>query len=63
MTNPRSSLTEEAAAKLTGDEKAWFETARHYHPVNVRVLEGVDLGKLKVMKVDGAALPPTYVNP
>ncbi len=73
MSNPLNAdiTPDEAAARLPGADAAQRDKVRAYmahhkkmHPVNVRVLHGVDLDRLHVKKLDGAALiPPPYVNP
>lgn len=73
MSNPVNAQTtpDEAATKMPGADAAQQEKVRTHmerhakmHPVNVRVLHGVDLDRLHVKKLDGATLiPPPYVNP
>ncbi|OAR00412.1 hypothetical protein LLEC1_07563 [Akanthomyces lecanii] len=73
MSNPVNAQTtpDEAAARMPGADAARQKRVREHlarhakmHPVNVRVLHGVDLDRLHVKKLDGAALiPPPYVNP
>ncbi|OAA73593.1 glutathione-dependent formaldehyde-activating enzyme [Cordyceps fumosorosea ARSEF 2679] len=73
MSNPSNAATtaNEAAARLPYADTAQRERVREYvekhrtmHPVNVRVLHGVDFQRLHVKRFDGAKLiPPPYVNP
>lgn len=64
MTNQPAPLTSEEVAAMSEDDRKWFESSKLRHPVNVRVLDGVDLTKLKIIKMTrGLDLPPKYVNP
>lgn len=63
MTNRMKPLSPEAEARLSDDDRKWLPVVRTHHPVNLRVLEGVDLAKLKTQKREGRNLPPLYVNP
>ncbi|KAM4057893.1 glutathione-dependent formaldehyde-activating enzyme [Hirsutella rhossiliensis] len=63
MTNERNALlADDAISERDGPFKAWAET---YRPVNLRVLDNVDLSGLRPAQMnDGAnSLPPPYENP
>lgn len=45
------------------DEKKWQFSASKKHPVNLRALDGVDLGRLTLRRIKTASQPPLYVNP
>lgn len=45
------------------DSTQWVYRASKKTPVNIRVMEGVDLSKLTFRKIDTASQPPLYVNP
>lgn len=73
MSNPVNAQTtpDEAATRMPDADAARQDGVRTYmayhakmHPVNVRVLHGVDLDRLHVKRLDGGKriLPP-YVNP
>lgn len=64
LTNEPRDLSDEEVAALSDDSRAWYEGSQVRHPVNLRVLNGVDLKKLTPMKLtQGAELEPKYVNP
>lgn len=54
---------EELADPPDYDKKKWQYRGRKKHPVNLRVLEGVDLSKLEFRRIEVKDLPPLYVNP
>jgi hypothetical protein len=57
-------FTAEKVAALPEEAKSFIQGARTMHPVNLRVLPGVDLSVLKTSKVDGRSrTPPEYVYP
>lgn len=63
MTNERNAqLADDAISEGDRPLKAWAEAN---HPVNLRVLDGVDLSAMKPSQMcDGAnELPPPYENP
>lgn len=65
LTNEYRPVSEEQRAALSGTARSIDEYVRGHHPVNVRVLAGVDLAGMKPPeRGDGATgLPPPYVNP
>lgn len=64
MTNQYKPLTEEQIAALTDWDRQWLPMIQKHHPVNVRVLDGVDLGSLpEPQRSDAAKWPPVYTNP
>ncbi|POR31142.1 Centromere protein V [Tolypocladium paradoxum] len=65
LTNEYRPVSEEQRAALSGQDRALEALARGHHPVNLRVLEGVDLGGMKPPRRDNGAtgLPTPYVNP
>ncbi|KAI1335149.1 glutathione-dependent formaldehyde-activating enzyme [Xylariaceae sp. FL0016] len=59
-------IPEEVAAKLPPQAKMWTVDMNHLRPLNLRILDKVDLKELKdrVTKVEGYEnIPPMYVNP
>ncbi|GKT48667.1 centromere protein V [Colletotrichum spaethianum] len=64
LTNQFNPLTEEEYNALTEKAQFWHKWSKDKHPVNVRVLHGVDLKSLKIHHVDGKTEhQPGYVNP
>jgi hypothetical protein len=64
LTNQPVDLPEDVVAAMSEADRAWFEGGRVRHPVNLRVLNGVDLTKLKPMKMTQSLdMEPKYVNP
>ncbi|GJC79167.1 hypothetical protein ColLi_02005 [Colletotrichum liriopes] len=64
LTNQFNPLTEEERNALTEDARYWHNWSEDKHPVNARVLNGVDLKSLKTLYVDGKTEhQPAYVNP
>lgn len=63
-------VTNEKNKDITDEDRAtWNETAKGFepfvdahHPVNLRVLGDVDVGKLEIIKTDNE-IEPKYVNP
>ncbi|XXG98064.1 coatomer subunit beta [Hypoxylon texense] len=54
----------EEIEKLPEENREWVKSHLDWSPVNVRVLDGVDMGELNVTRVNGSALrAPFYVNP
>jgi hypothetical protein len=59
VTKPESVL-----GKLTEDKRLQYEKSLLIHPVNVRVLDCVKLGSIKIVNAaDGVDLLPHYVDP
>ncbi|KAH7325013.1 glutathione-dependent formaldehyde-activating enzyme [Stachybotrys elegans] len=57
-------FTREQEDALPEESKQFILGAKVMHPINLRVLPDVDLGKLKVNRVDGwSRTPPEYVYP
>ncbi|OHE90728.1 glutathione-dependent formaldehyde-activating enzyme [Colletotrichum orchidophilum] len=64
ITNQSNTLTDEEQSALVERAQFWYKWSKTLHPVNVRVLDGVDLKSLKVLQVDGKTEhQPGYVNP
>lgn len=64
LTNEPAELSEEALAALPSDKLEWFQSGRARHPVNLRVLNGVDLALLTPQRLTMTAeMEPQYVNP
>ncbi|TQN72077.1 Centromere protein V [Colletotrichum shisoi] len=64
LTNQYNPLTEEERSMLTEDARHWHNVFREKHPVNARVLNGVDWRALKTQHSDGKTqFQPGYVNP
>ncbi|GKT59253.1 glutathione-dependent formaldehyde-activating enzyme [Colletotrichum tofieldiae] len=64
LTNQCNPLTEEERNALAEDARYWHNWSKDKHPVNARVLNGVDLKSLKTLYVDGKTEhQPAYVNP
>ncbi|GJC94115.1 glutathione-dependent formaldehyde-activating enzyme [Colletotrichum higginsianum] len=64
LTNQYNPLTEEERSMLTEDARHWHNVFREKHPVNARVLNGVDWKTLKTQHSDGKTqFQPGYVNP
>ncbi|EGY13979.1 uncharacterized protein VDAG_00661 [Verticillium dahliae VdLs.17] len=65
MTNFAAEKSEEELAAMSGEERAYFEGGKARHPVNLRVIDGLDLDALrgKITRIKGAEAPPAYVNP
>ncbi|KAK1988519.1 glutathione-dependent formaldehyde-activating enzyme [Colletotrichum cereale] len=64
LTNQYNPLTEEERNALAKDARQWHDWSKDKHPVNARVLNGVDLKSLKVHHADGKTeFQPGYVNP
>ena len=57
-------LDDGAFQRLTQDKKDWYERVKNIQNINARVLDDLDLGKVKVSQFDGyAILQPQYKNP
>jgi hypothetical protein len=64
VSNSFNDLTEERIAELPETYHDWARRAQPLHPVNVRVLDDVDLACLNVQRFDGKEIiKPGYVNP
>lgn len=68
LASPLREMTPEQLAALPDAARKHIEGQGKLYPVNTRVLEELDLGKLKVLRVDGRGLIPDapgngYVNP
>ncbi|KAL7797222.1 Mss4-like protein [Trichoderma ceciliae] len=64
LTNSFNTLSKEDIAALSGMPRKFYERQHEYTGVNARVLHGVDVAKLKTVKVDGFnKIPGDYVNP
>ncbi|KAM0328208.1 hypothetical protein ACHAQA_005615 [Verticillium albo-atrum] len=65
MTNLASHKSEEELAAMSDDERGYFEGGKARHPVNLRVIDGLDLESLrgKIKQIRGAESLPKYVNP
>jgi len=63
MTNARNDFSEEEVAALSEPNRKRWEFFATGHPVNARVLDGVDLSKMNIPREDGPKSPPHYVNP
>lgn len=57
-------VPDEIAAALPAEVKKWTVDATEFLPLNLKILDGVDIGKLDVTYIDGYdIIPPPYVNP
>ncbi|KAI5459314.1 glutathione-dependent formaldehyde-activating enzyme [Mariannaea sp. PMI_226] len=65
LTNEPALLSEAEIAALSEDGRNLYGFVRPLHPVNLRVLDGLDLGAIKdkVEKIPGANNPPKYQEP
>ncbi|KAH7186728.1 glutathione-dependent formaldehyde-activating enzyme [Fusarium oxysporum] len=61
--NPNIAQGQQERQPPDADKKKWRFRASKKHPVNLRILEGVDLTKLKFRRIESANIPPLYVNP
>ncbi|CAJ2512687.1 Uu.00g008060.m01.CDS01 [Anthostomella pinea] len=60
----RFEFTDEQLAAMSQEDREWASRGMAMCPVNLRLLEGVDLSSLKVQKVTESVLrEPRYVNP
>ncbi|KAI1767802.1 hypothetical protein GGR53DRAFT_69494 [Hypoxylon sp. FL1150] len=54
----------DAIDEMPEENREWAKSHLDWSPINVRVLEGVDLEELKITRVNGSTLrKPFYVNP
>ncbi|OLN88316.1 Centromere protein V 1 [Colletotrichum chlorophyti] len=64
LTNMHNPLTEEERKVLPDSARVWHERSKKLHPVNVKILNGVDFKSLRTQKLHGSAEhQPAYVNP
>lgn len=63
LTNTVNPLSVEEVEVLSEYGKKIHAMTGNEHAVNVRVLDGVELRKLRISRVDDEARPPLYVNP
>ncbi|KAH8652126.1 glutathione-dependent formaldehyde-activating enzyme [Xylariales sp. PMI_506] len=57
-------IPEEVAANLPEMARKWTVDMHHLRPINLRILNGVDLKEIKATHIDGYDnIPPPYVNP
>ncbi|WYZ45269.1 hypothetical protein EsH8_VIII_000585 [Colletotrichum jinshuiense] len=64
LTNMHNPMTEEEHNALPEPAQYWHDRSKEKHPVNLRVLNGVDLKCLKTRQLDGKnEHHPRYVNP
>ncbi|KAL6696428.1 Mss4-like protein [Trichoderma pleuroticola] len=64
MTNLRNQLSQDEVRALSRHSRQVYGRNKESHPVNVRVLHGVNVGKLKKVTFAGATvMPSTYTNP
>ncbi|KAL6791288.1 Mss4-like protein [Trichoderma sp. SZMC 28013] len=64
MTNLRNQLSRDEVRALSKHSRQVYGRNKESHPVNVRILHGVDVDKLKKVTFAGATvMPSTYINP
>lgn len=64
MTNLHNPMTDEEQAALPERVQFWHNLSKSKYPVNIRVLDGIDLKSLKPQQIDGKTEhQPEYVNP
>ncbi|KAL6804092.1 Mss4-like protein [Trichoderma sp. SZMC 28012] len=64
MTDLRNQLSRDEVRALSKHSRQVYGRNKESHPVNVRVLHGVDVDKLKKVTFAGATvMPSTYINP
>lgn len=64
MHNRLVAMSEETLASATPQEREWWTARKNLCPVNLRVLDGIDLAELNVEKIqDGKKVGPQYVDP
>ncbi|KAH7131238.1 glutathione-dependent formaldehyde-activating enzyme [Dactylonectria macrodidyma] len=65
LTNEPALQSDEAVASMPETRRKVYDMVKPMHPVNIRVLEGIDLAELedKIQKMTGTNIPPVYVNP
>ncbi|KAI1504498.1 glutathione-dependent formaldehyde-activating enzyme [Biscogniauxia marginata] len=62
--NHMEDFTEEQLAAMSQEDREWTSPKRDWSPVNLRVLNGIDLSILKIERLRGSILrDPPYVNP
>lgn len=65
MTNQYRPVTPERLANFSDFDKSWIPMAQKNHPVNVRVLHGVDIDELPApeRRTNTKDMEPSYENP
>ncbi|KAF3067940.1 hypothetical protein CFAM422_008106 [Trichoderma lentiforme] len=64
MTDLRNQLSRDEVRALSKHSREIYGRNKESHPVNVRILHGVDVDKLKKVTFAGATvMPSTYINP
>ncbi|QYS95995.1 hypothetical protein H0G86_003260 [Trichoderma simmonsii] len=64
MTDLRNQLSRDEVRALSKHSRQIYGRNKESHPVNVRILHGVDVDKLKKVTFAGATvMPSTYINP
>lgn len=64
MTDLRNQLSRDEVRALSKHSRQVYGRNKESHPVNVRILHGVDVEKLKKVTFAGATvMPSTYINP
>lgn len=64
MTNAHNELPPDEVAALSERKRSYYFATNPAHPVNTRVLTGIEVGKLRYRDLDGwKDIPPPYVNP
>ncbi|KPM41941.1 hypothetical protein AK830_g4636 [Neonectria ditissima] len=65
MTNEPASRSDEEIAAMSEQQRKTWDMVSPMHPVNLRVLNGIDLKdfKGKILHMEGANAPPFYENP
>ncbi|KAI0882972.1 uncharacterized protein GGS22DRAFT_190949 [Annulohypoxylon maeteangense] len=62
--NQIDDYTPEQIAELPEDDREWAADHLDWSPINLRVLDGVDLGKLPLRRIEGSKSGKVaYVNP
>ena len=57
-------MSDEVVANLPEMAKKWTVDMHHLRPLNLRIMNGVDLKDIKTTHIDGYnVIPPKYVNP
>jgi hypothetical protein len=57
-------VSDELASKLPEQAKKWTVDISHLQPINLRILNDVDLKELDISPIDGYNLiPPKYIDP
>ncbi|CAG9956878.1 unnamed protein product [Clonostachys rosea f. rosea IK726] len=57
-------IPDEVAVHIPAAAREWTVDAQHLLPLNLKLLDGVDISQLKITHIDGYdVIPPPYVNP